>query len=167
MGSRAAVAGLALAAAAWVGCWAIGVANPPASPAHQGDTLGMQRGEDAAAYQLRAAESLKEAGDAPAFALVTFTHPVTAARAAGVVEGIDRVSGVVEKQKPLTAIPEPAGGLAREDVFANAAHGPIAGLVVWAPGAQLREVAGRDEVRAVEVLPPDAVWGAFAVASPD
>lgn len=39
----------------------------------------------------------------------------------------------------------------------------VIGLLVRATPAQLREVAGRPGVRAVEALPADAVWGRFAV----
>ena len=39
----------------------------------------------------------------------------------------------------------------------------IIGLVVRAPPAQLRTLAQRPGVRAVEALPSDAVWGRFAV----
>lgn len=151
------VAAVLLAIAA---LWAIGVANPPTPSTLQGDVLGMQPGETAQEYAQRAAGTMQ---DQRAFALVTFLEAVSAARAAEAVEGVGRVNGIVVKQKVPIAVPEPAEGLTRADVFRRAAGEEIAALIVYDGPDTLQAVAGRDGVLAVEALPPDAVWGAFTV----
>lgn len=159
------LAGAAVAAVAVL--WFVGETHPPTSSAIQGDTLGMIRGETKEDYQRRAQASLAIAGSDPVFALVSFTEPTSALRAADAVEGVERVNGVVEKQKPLVAVPEPTAGRSRADVFEAVAEGPIEALVVFAPGDALRDVATQEQVFTVEALPPDAVWGAFAVVNVD
>lgn len=141
--------------------WLIGAMNPAAQPHPQGDMLGMQRGETVQEYQRRVAGSI---GEETAFALVTFDPALDAAEAARVVDGAERVSAVVVKQKAPIVVPEPAAGATRAEVFARVADGPITSVVVRADGAALRAMAAEQAVFAVEALPPDAVWGAFGIA---
>ncbi|SDR88535.1 hypothetical protein [Corynebacterium timonense] len=140
------------------------------APVPAGDQLGAEAGESWEAYAQRAAESLAQApAEEPVFALVTFLPGAGPAEAAAELEGIGRVNAAVFAGKAAQPVPEPTGGDGRAEVFTRAAEragvdpGSLLGVVIYAPGGQLREVAGRAGVAAVEALPPDAVWGAFAI----
>lgn len=147
-----------------------------------GDALGPETGESIDAYRHRAAATLADAtGDAARWALVTPEHPVgvpglTALFAPSVEDSDLRVSTLLtgQSQWPL---PEPSVGHRREDVF-TAAWNTIArtagvadsdpslltgGIVVHATPAQLTALATVPGVLAVEALPPDAVYGRFAM----
>ena len=41
----------------------------------------------------------------------------------------------------------------------------IGAVVVHAPGEDLRAIAEQEGVRAVEVLPTDAIWGTFGITA--
>ncbi|WP_115686199.1 hypothetical protein [Corynebacterium senegalense] len=163
------VAALALAGALPVGLIALGesVQRPPV-PA--GDRLGREASESWSSYEERAAASLLDAPPATdVFALVTFERGRGTAEAAAALEGADRVNAVAFPDQAARPVPEPVAGESREDVFRRAAGpGPnpeVAGVVVHADGPTLRAIAGREGVAAVEALPVDAVWGAFAIAT--
>ncbi|MCP1386698.1 hypothetical protein M5J20_00585 [Corynebacterium sp. TA-R-1] len=160
------------------GVYAVGL-NTNAHPSVlQGDTLGPQPGETAYDYAARAQASLRDAGSERAFALVSFAEPRNPAHAAAAVTAAPRVGALVLADAPSKAIPEPAPGENRADVFAREADRMVAvgeengvaldadaivAVVVHAPGDVLREIARAPDVAAVEVLPPDAVWGAFGI----
>ncbi|MEH0147592.1 hypothetical protein V6D40_07965 [Corynebacterium sp. Q4381] len=172
----AGVVGLAVACA---GVYAVGLATPAAPPAIQGDTLGPQRGETWGEYGERSAASLSMSSGA-AFALVSFTHPLTPAEAARAVAPAGRVNGLLLIDAPLQPTPEPTSTTTRADVFARElerlaararANGVevdpqrIAAAVVHDQAETLRAIAADDAVAAVEVLPADASWGSFAVTA--
>ncbi|WP_342320026.1 hypothetical protein [Corynebacterium mayonis] len=156
------------------------------APFVNGDQVGMDRGEDWQHYAARASRSLDEAaGDEKAYALITFDKDTDFAQAAVAVAGLGRVGAVVYPGLPPKAVPEPARGQGRETVFDREARRAIGraeptegqdaqgadsvqSVVVYDTGEALRAAAAHHQVAAVEVLPADAVWGAFAVrpASP-
>lgn len=159
---RSAVAAVAAAAALIGAFYGIGAAHPPAREVPQGDEVGAERGETPDEYARRCRQSLEAAGDEPAFALVTFDAPVGPAEAAEATAPVARASAVVAGSIVVT--PVPTAGHTRADVFARAAgDAPVRSVVVYADGGALREVAAEAHVATVEVLPPDAVWGAFAI----
>ncbi|AGP30601.1 hypothetical protein [Corynebacterium terpenotabidum] len=144
-----------------------------------GDVLGPETEETTDAYLARAAESLAAAtGEDARWALVSPDAPAdVAALTAIFTDQPDlRVSTLLAGgvQWP---IPEPTSGHRREDVFtaarqrvAASAGVPdtdevlaITGVIVYGTPEQLRAVAATEGVRAVEVLPPDAVYGRFGM----
>lgn len=127
----------------------------------QGDTLGPQAGETDPAYLERAEASLDH--DEASFALVSFAHPLDAEEAAVALQPAPRVSAVLETGRAPIVVPEPSIGNLRIDVLRSATTQPITGAVVHAPRAALRQIQADYRVRAVEMLPADAVWGAFAL----
>lgn len=174
MRTLAAALGVVLVAA---GVYAVGLATPAQPPVLQGDTLGLQPGEGWEEYEGRAEASLSESS-APAFALVTFVAPQEPAEAARAVAPAGRVDALMLADAPTQPIPEPPTGQTRAEVLAReaerlaragAANGveldprAIVAVVVRDDGDTLRAIAGDDTVRAVEVLPPDAVWGTFGI----
>lgn len=137
------------------GFWAVGEANPPAPPVLQGDELGAFEGESDADYAARAARTLDH--EEASFALVTFVRPLGAAEAAGALEPAPRVSALVVPGKAPVVVTEASRSNMRIDV--------ITAAVVWANGAALRQIQQQDAVLAVEMLPADAVWGAFTLTA--
>lgn len=164
--------GIALVVA---GVYTVGLRVQPHPPALQGDTLGRDQGESWEEYASRTRPSISES---PSFALVTFDAPRSAEEAAAIVREVRRVNALLLIDAPFQPIPEPPAGQTRADVFAREAQRlavqgqmtgveldpeAIAAVVVYDDGATLRTLADADGVRAVEALPPDAVWGAFAI----
>ena len=173
----AAVCGVALVV---LGVTAIGVRTPAQQPGVQGDMLGPQPGEQMANYVARAEVSLQDAGAQPAYALVTFDAPCDPATAAQLVRIVARVDALLLVDAPAYPIPEPTGDEDRADVFAREAQRAtqraqtngvtlspvsIGAVVVHAPGEDLRAIAEQEGVRAVEVLPTDAIWGTFGITA--
>lgn len=138
--------------------WGVGLANPPAPPVLQGDTLGPEDGERE--YLVRAEVSV-EAAEEPAFALVMFRAPLSGREAADAVSAARRASAVIAGA--MITVGEPPAGEPRGDIFANATDGPVDAVVIYGSGDELRQVARQPEVWAVEALPSDAVWGAFTL----
>ncbi|MEX3504422.1 hypothetical protein [Corynebacterium sp. LK2510] len=175
-----AAAGIVIAFSAGVtGLGALGT-HVQQAPTIAGDQLGMEAGESWEHYRQRAEESLDRApGDEKAYALVTFEPETGFAAASRAVEPARRVGAVVFPGLAPRAIPEPVGGAQRESVFFTEAarvsqaaesvgveyHGEIvSGVVVYDTGDVVRALSERQSVAAVEVLEPDAVWGAFGVS---
>lgn len=151
------LAGFLTVVALVAGIWLLG-AQTGVEPVPMGDQLGPEPGESIEEYSARASISLREA-DEPAFAMVAFASPLGAAEAADVLAPVGRVSAVM----PPGAAPVVVGEGDRAANFALAVPTDLAGAVVRDSAAVLREVAADERVRVVEVLPPDAVWGAFAI----
>lgn len=165
-GFRAAIAAMFAGAVLYGGCYLVGVNNPPAQPVLQGDALGTEQGETAPEYAARARQSLEEASlegrDAePHFALVSFGHPLNPLEADAVLRPIGRVNAVIT-DGGATPVGEPAPGKSRAGIFQGVASS-IDGAVVYDTVAHLADVNDVNDVFAVEVLPADAVWGAFAI----
>lgn len=152
---------LALVLALVAGFWLVGEANPPAPPVLQGDQLGPENGETAQQYVQRAAATLDH--DEASFALVTFDRPLGPDEAATALEPAPRVSALVVPGVAPVVVPEASIGKMRIDVLRSATASPIAGAVVFAPRTQLKRINATDTVLAVEMLPADAVWGAFSI----
>jgi len=152
---------LALVLALVAGFWLVGEANPPAPPVLQGDQLGPENGETAQQYVQRAAATLDH--DEASFALVTFDRPLDPDDAAAALEPGPRVSALVVPGVAPVVVPEASIGKMRIDVLRSATTSPIAGAVVFAPRTQLERINATDTVLAVEMLPADAVWGAFSI----
>lgn len=98
--------------------------------------------------------------------------PVTGATLAEPVAGEAGREGVLERalERVIDQLDEGRAtgdrGAATADLtVSRVRHGDpaIIGVVVRGTAEELREVAGRPGVRAVEALPADAVWGRFAV----
>lgn len=156
-----AVAVIAAAVLAVAGFWAVGVATPPAPVALQGDTLGPLQGESAHEYARRAEGTLDH--EDASFALVTFVDPLGAADAAAVLWPASRVSALVVRGQAPIVVPEPAIGRTRIDVLRSATTNPLTGAVVHCRREELLRISADERVLAVEMLPADAVWGAFAL----
>lgn len=169
------LAGVALALG---GVYSVGLVTPAHQEAVQGDTLGRQPGEGEGEYAARSGASISNSSQ-PAFALVTFRTPLAPPAAERVVAGAPRVSALLLVDAPPQPIPEPSTGHTRADVFAREARrvataaerngveldpGAVAGVVVRADGDTLRAIAADRDVKTVEALPPDAVWGAFGIS---
>lgn len=152
---------IAVVLALVAGFWLVGEANPPAPPVLQGDQLGPENGETAQQYVQRAAATLDH--DEASFALVTFDRPLDPDDAAAALEPAPRVSALVVPGVAPVVVPEASIGKMRIDVLRSATASPIAGAVVFAPRTQLERINATDTVFAVEMLPADAVWGAFSI----
>lgn len=154
-----------------------------------GDALGPDNRESVVEYVERARETLEPGvdgtdgtgsadGTEARWALVTPVAPA----------GTEALSEIMSDQSDLRvstllsggsqwALPEPAAGHRREDVFAEAREliaanagteidDPsldVLGVVVHGTPDQLRALAERGDVLAVEALPPDAVFGRFGL----
>lgn len=147
-----------------------------------GDTLGPDNSETLDEYVDRAGTSLDELGsdgaDAASWALVTPQHPADAQELGAVFRGLPdlRVSTLLSGESRWP-VPEPADGMQREDVFtvargqmaANAGTGEdddaldVVGVLVHGTPEDLRSLADRDDVLAVEALPADAEYGRFGL----
>lgn len=148
-----------------------------------GDHLGQHAQQPDAEYQSLADDSLDAAlAGAPghnAFAMVSFTEPLTSAEAGELVGDLHRVGTVITQDLQILALPEPtdasthsAAG-ARGEVFANvlaAASGAttpgIIAIVAYDTPSRLAPLVHTQHVYAVEVLPPDAVFGQFGISPP-
>lgn len=140
--------------------WAVGTVNPPQAPVLQGDRLGPEDGEEN--YTQRADDTLRTA-DEPAFALVMFDSAQSAHDAAEAVAQVQRVNAIVAGGAAPIAIGEPPAGQSRATIFQRATPQPIDTVIAYGTGDQLRAVAKQPAVLTVEVLPSDAVWGAFTL----
>ena len=154
---------LAVALALVAGFWLVGEANPPAPPVLQGDQLGPEDGETAQQYAQRAAATLDH--EEASFALVTFVRPLGPDEAAAALEPAPRVSALVVPGVAPVVVPEASIGAMRIDVLRSATASHMTGAVVFAPLTQLDRINATDTVLAVEMLPADAVWGAFSITS--
>jgi len=152
---------LAVVLALVAGFWLIGEANPPAPPVLQGDQLGPEDGESAQQYAQRAAATLDH--EEASFALVTFARPLGPDEAAAALAPAPRVSALVVPGVAPVVVPEASIGKMRIDVLRSATASPMTGAVVFAPRTQLERINATDTVLAVEMLPADAVWGAFSI----
>lgn len=163
-GLRAAIAVLLAGAVFYGGCYLVGVNNPPTQPVLQGDALGTEQGETAPEYAARARQSFEQAaqeGEQAHFALVSFGHPLNPEEADAVLRPVWRVNAVIT-ELGANPVGEPAPGASRAEIFRGvSAH--IEGAVVYDTVAHLADVNDVTDVFAVEVLPADAVWGAFAI----
>lgn len=151
-----------------------------------GDMLGPDNSETVDEYLVRAAASVQEAqetqdaqdADAPRWALVTPVTPAGPGELAEIFSGMPdlRVSTLMAGESRWQ-VPEPADGHRREDVFeasreqvaSSAGVGlddpslDVLGVLVHATPADLRTLADRPGVLAVEALPPDAAYGRFGL----
>lgn len=165
-GLQAAAAVLLVGAVLYGGCYLVGVTHPPTQPVLQGDALGAEQGETAPEYAARARLSLEEAereqeSEQAHFALVVFSHPLGPNQADAVLRRLGRVNALLTEDG-ATPVGEPAPGASRVAIFRGVAE-PIHGAVVYDTVAHLADVNDATDVVAVEVLPADAVWGAFAI----
>ena len=161
---RAAITVLLVGAVLYGGCYLVGITNPPTQPVLQGDALGAEPGETAPEYAARARQSLDEAAQESKqahFALVTFSRPLGPEQADSVLRRLGRVNALLTEEG-VTPVGEPAPGASRVAVF-RGVSGHIHGAVVYDTVAHLADVNDVNDVVAVEVLPADAVWGAFAI----
>lgn len=149
-----------------------------------GDMLGMDAGESFDDYRQRAADSLAAApADEEAFALVTFTDPLSPVEAEETLEPVERrVNAMIIELAAPFPLPEPIEGETRADVFqreldrighslSGIGNVPtpehLDAVIVWDTGEVLRGVAADEDVATVEALPPDAAWGRFGVRPVD
>ncbi|GAB2504117.1 hypothetical protein CATRI_08605 [Corynebacterium atrinae] len=153
--------------------------SKPLAP--NGDIVGKEASEPYSVYAARAADSVAEAHD-PAYALVTFTHPLTPEEAQTALGSVGRVNAMVIASASPFPLPEPVDGASRASVF-HTELGRIAqmlsgvgqvpvperfdAVVVYDSGDALREVASHANIATVEVLPADASWGRFGVRPVD
>lgn len=144
-----------------------------------GDQLGQDSSEAVSEYRERAGISLEQAPtEEPAYALVTFTEALPATRAGDLLAEIRRVNAMIMLSAPAMALPEPVAGQSRAEVFerqfdqverslggigAVGLDRELNAVVVRDTGGALRTLAQSPEVFSVEVLPPDAAWGAFGI----
>lgn len=174
-GTRAVIA-VVVICALLAGLWVLGVRAQPA-PVYQGDRLGMVTGESARDYGARAEASLGACdggGDGAVWALVSFYGEEDPRRAADILAPAPRVSAVVFGGAAARPVPEPVRGEGRDSVFEREADRLRAatgiegarptGAVVRADCADLQEIRSRRGVYAVEALPADARWSAFAIS---
>lgn len=155
------IAPVVAAAVVVAGLWAVGAANPPATPVMQGDELGARQGESQQQYSQRAAATLDH--EEASFALVTFSPPVGAETAVEALSAAPRVSALVVPGQTPVVVPEASTGKTRLDVLRSATGSPLSAAVVFATRGQLEQISADNAVLAVEMLPADAVWGAFAI----
>lgn len=142
--------------------------TPP--PRLVGDELGRDNDETLTDYVQRVQQGFSAAapGD-EVYALVTFRQPLTAQAAGAVVQNIARVNAFEVGFAPVVGIPEPVKGVNRGDSLVHhitlKQMNPldVRGLVVHDSVEKLHVLAKNSKVLAIEVLPPDATWGSFAV----
>ena len=169
MNRREFTAGLVLVVGALlIGAVALLGSRTGVDPVPHGDQLGQEAGESFDDYAARAASTLDSApADEPAFALVTFSRELTPEQASAVLEPVARVSAVAAAGASPEPVGEPAAGRDRTEIFRIAVGEKIVGAVVRDTGRALRFAAADERIAAVEVLPPDAVWGAFGMRPVD
>lgn len=148
-----------------------------------GDTLGPETSESVDDYVRRAAASIADASDdQPRWAMVSPDAPADVPTLSAIFADHPalRVSTLLAggAQWP---VPEPAIGHRREDVFAavrdrilatslfpgGAEDIGITGIIVRGTPEELAAVADTPGVKAVEALPPDAVYGRFGMRPMD
>lgn len=145
----------------------------------QGDMLGTESGESFVSYSERARTSLLDAPiDQHAYALVTFTGPLTPAEAGAVLDNVERVNAMIVQLAAPFPLPEPIAGEERADVFQREldrisaslqgvgnvpSPGHLDAVVVRDNGNVLRLLSEAPQIAAIEVLPADAAWGRFGV----
>lgn len=144
-----------------------------------GDQLGQDPGESFSNYRNRAAATLDDAESGEnVFALVTFSEPLTAGRAGELLDEVERVNTMIVGMSHPTALPEPVGSATRADVFSHhfdliadsldgigevPAPYQLTAVTAWDDPEVFRVLGDAEEVAAVEVLPPDAMWGNFGI----
>ncbi|KQU02665.1 hypothetical protein ASG56_17280 [Rhodococcus sp. Leaf7] len=170
----------------------LGVVNPVRMSSVRTDALGPDNDETAEQYLDRVGAPVP--GDDPQWALVSFSRELTADEVPSVVDGtrvsVVYVHVVVDRvQTPLVEVPVPdtrqvvirsvreaarlvppgrsergraVQTLVRNRLLADCAC--VAGVLVRSTGNRLVALAGSADIRAVEALPTDAVFGRFAVA---
>lgn len=172
---------------------ALGVLHPPREAGVSTDRLGPEYGEQVADYLSRAQDSLAGDDNAQHWALVSFTEPLVPewipAHSGGmrVAQVLYRVP-IPRVHTPLVAVPvpedigaavdsaqyaawllpRPADDRSARVVSVSAARlragcACVVGLVVRGRLTELRNLAERNGIRAVQALPADAVAGSFAV----
>lgn len=144
-----------------------------------GDMLGPQNGESIDAYATRAAATIADVSDdQPRWALLSPEEPADVAALSAIFTDHPelRVSTLLAGGLQWQ-VPEPAVGLRREDVFAavrdrmsataffpdGSGELRITGVIVRGTPVQLAALAATPHVKAVEALPPDAVYGRFGM----
>lgn len=134
-----------------------------------GDQLGQDSGEAFADYAVRAQDSLATApADEQVYGLVTFTSALPPERASSALESLARINAVVPPDAAPIAVGEPQQGHDRSQIFEMAVRDrPISSVVARDEGETFRRLAERDDIATVEVLPADAVWGAFGIRPVD
>lgn len=144
-------------------------------PAINGDMLGQDGGESFDAYRDRAAETLDRAPEGEdAFGLVTFAEPLAAEQAGEVTAALGRVGAMLVGLSSPMSLPEPVAGSTRAEVYsrqfdriASVGDAPaphqLTAVVAWDDPEAFRAARVDERVAAVEMLPPDAVWGNFGV----
>ena len=137
------------------GVYVLGL-NTGIAPHPMGDQLGPDNGESATDYARRAQASLAEA-DEPAFALITFSSPLDPEDAADLLQNVRRVNQIIVADKAPISVGEMPD---RTQVFGS---DPLIAVVVWEGGEVLRMLIDDPRITTIDVLPPDAVWGAFGV----
>ena len=143
-----------------------------------GDRLGPEAGESTSDYAARAAATLDAGPDEPRWALVSLDAPITVEQALATADGV-RISQILfrapnpDGMLVFLSVPDNAeavrrapGLAAQTDPAITADCACVAALLVRADLPALREVATRPGVTAVEALPPDAVYGRFAIGAP-
>lgn len=140
-----------------------------------GDTIGRDASETLSDYQARSAAELAALGDDDTvYALVSFSEPLSAAQAAGLISGVPltRVNALVFDGSKEIALPEPTAQRSREDVFADwlrRVHAAgidvpgIDGLIVYDRVGTIKMLAGRSGILAIQPAPPGAVWGRIGI----
>ncbi|GAB3940687.1 hypothetical protein [Corynebacterium tapiri] len=140
--------------------------EPPAQVGSNGDVLGPEGGQTLSAYRDEANQTLAEAPqDQPAYSMVTFSSTLTPQEVGEITSELRRVNAVVSQANAPRPIPEPVEGATRAEVFQQYTDGLDAVIAYDTPEA-LKPLLDDPRVLAVEVLPPDAVWGAFGVRPP-
>ena len=168
-----------LAVLALVVVLAFGLFGTQPRTALQGDQLGPDGAETAAAYRERAEASLAQA-DQPAYALVDFHEPLTPQDVSDALQPVERMDAIVVGLAAPIVVPEPVAGATRADVIDSVLDrvaeqardlgeetpAKVDAVVVYSAGNQLRALANDPQVDTVEVAPEDAAWGSFGVRPP-
>ncbi|MGP9725073.1 hypothetical protein ACT3SZ_13765 [Corynebacterium sp. AOP40-9SA-29] len=143
-----------------------------------GDMLGPDNSETLDEYVTRAGTTLRDTSDEARWALVTPAEPAGTQELTEIFSGMSgmRVSTLLYANSRWE-IAEPADGHRRADVFAaardqvaaNAGAGEddpaldVLGVLVHATPDDLATLDDREDVLAVEALPPDASYGRFGL----
>ena len=157
---------------------ALGLLSASKADPIAGDRLGPEIGESTSDYAARAAATLDEGPDEPRWALVSLDAPITVEQALATADGV-RISQILfrapnpDGMLVFLSVPDNAeavrrapGLAAQTDPAITADCACVAALLVRADLPALREVATRPGVTDVEALPPDAVYGRFAIGAP-
>ncbi|MEJ5997087.1 hypothetical protein [Corynebacterium sp. H130] len=130
------------------------------APRVRGDQVGMEAGESFATYRDRAAASVADSSGT-SFALVTLS-------VSGDVSALDqldvkRVCAAVSLNHAPVPLPEPVGVDKRSDVIHRWTDAAVTSVVVYDDAEALQALSTAPGIAAVEVLPPDAIWGRFGI----